>query len=453
MAKLIGGTRIYGTATVDTILYVNGTTAASSTNTGALQIAGGVGVGGAMYVGGPLYVNGVLADTGNTFTNISITGTNVTVSTTTGALTVTGGVGVGGSMFVGGVVTATTFIGALTGTASTASAAAIAYSLGNTSTTRVGYADTATNWLGGTVANASTFNNGIVLASSANNPLAINGNYTAVVPSLISATGGLIGNTQTTAIYALNYQHSIAPVSTTTIANYYGQLFLPTLQNTATYGTMYGAFARIDMGPGATSGTVTSWVGFYSETPSRNAAADVRFTNHYGFRAADPTSITATNVFGFYSSIASGTGKYSIYSAGTAQNRFAGNVGIAKDPTVALDVSGNVLISGITTVTNTTVSTTTATGALQVYGGVGIGGVINVGGTAGTTTSTFKSDLDVLSTTSATSTTTGALQVVGGAGIGGNIYTGGEIHMTSSTTSVFYMKYNTTAGSVDFIFG
>ena len=52
MAKLLSGTRIYGTATVDTQLFVSGTTESSSTITGALQIVGGLGVGRGAFFGG-----------------------------------------------------------------------------------------------------------------------------------------------------------------------------------------------------------------------------------------------------------------------------------------------------------------------------------------------------------------------------------------------------------------
>ena len=66
MAKLLGGTRIYGTAIIDTSLAINGTTTATSTTTGALTVAGGVGIGGSIhissstsvYVGGRQAVNG-----------------------------------------------------------------------------------------------------------------------------------------------------------------------------------------------------------------------------------------------------------------------------------------------------------------------------------------------------------------------------------------------------------
>ena len=142
---------------------ITNTTAATDQNTGAFQVDGGVGINGSLYAGN-IYDNGnrvvtttglggagvgsITAGTdtavsstsgaitiwsiatlqsitsrasGNTTDQIiSITNTSSVNSATTGALRVTGGVGIGGSVFVTGVVTATTFIGALTGTASKA---------------------------------------------------------------------------------------------------------------------------------------------------------------------------------------------------------------------------------------------------------------------------------------------------------------------------------------------
>jgi hypothetical protein len=116
-----GGARINGilTATTSTII---GTTVATSTQTGALQVAGGVGIGGKLYVGGLanstssyiVYINtstgelsygvnsggsgssGVTSPFSGIFT---ITNTATSVSTTTGALQVAGGVGVSGSLY------------------------------------------------------------------------------------------------------------------------------------------------------------------------------------------------------------------------------------------------------------------------------------------------------------------------------------------------------------------
>ena len=232
----------------------------------------------------------------------------------------------------------------IAGTDTAVSASTGAVTIWNTSTLQ-----TITN-RGAITTNQLTLNNGLILGSTAQNPILMNGNYTASTPGFITANGTLIGTTSSVNIYAFNYQHSLAPVSTTTIANYYGQLFLPTLSNTATYGSMYGSFARIDMAAAATSGTVGSWYGFSSETPTRNAGADVRFTNHYGFRAADPSSITATNVVGFLSQIASGTNRYNIYASGTAANYFNGNVGIGtSSPGVKLDITGDLRSTGFRT--------------------------------------------------------------------------------------------------------
>jgi hypothetical protein len=62
-------------------------------------------------------------------------------------------------------------------------------------------------------------------------------------------------------------------------------------------------------------------------------------TNQYGFNAT--SSLTgATNNYGFYGNIASGTGRWNFYAAGTADNYFAGNVGIGSNVITAnLDIN------------------------------------------------------------------------------------------------------------------
>lgn len=52
MAKLLSNTRVYGTATVDTQLLIRGFLNANSTSTGALQVSGGIGVSGGGFFGG-----------------------------------------------------------------------------------------------------------------------------------------------------------------------------------------------------------------------------------------------------------------------------------------------------------------------------------------------------------------------------------------------------------------
>jgi len=64
-------------------------------------------------------------------------------------------------------------------------------------------------------------------------------------------------------------------------------------------------------------------------------------TNQIGFNAE--SSLTgATNNFGFYGAIASGTNRWNTYMVGTADNYFAGNVGIGTTtPAAKLDVNGS----------------------------------------------------------------------------------------------------------------
>ena len=52
MAKLLSNTRVYGTATIDTLLYVNGANSSHSTATGSLRIIGGLGASGGAFFGG-----------------------------------------------------------------------------------------------------------------------------------------------------------------------------------------------------------------------------------------------------------------------------------------------------------------------------------------------------------------------------------------------------------------
>ena len=63
-------------------------------------------------------------------------------------------------------------------------------------------------------------------------------------------------------------------------------------------------------------------------------------TAQYGYYA-NSNLIGATNNYGFYSDIPSGTNRWNFYAAGTANNYFAGSVGInTTSPAVALDVYG-----------------------------------------------------------------------------------------------------------------
>ena len=82
MAKLLSNTRIYGTATVDTRLFINGGLGAHSTNSGVLQTLGGVGVWGGIFASGVVTATSFVGN---------ITGTASTATTSTQANNINGG--------------------------------------------------------------------------------------------------------------------------------------------------------------------------------------------------------------------------------------------------------------------------------------------------------------------------------------------------------------------------
>ena len=78
MALLKSGTRIYGNATIDTNLSIDGNTVSSNYQSGALVVAGGVGIGGNVFINGKLNAKDTLI-TGN----LTVTGVTTTVNSTT----------------------------------------------------------------------------------------------------------------------------------------------------------------------------------------------------------------------------------------------------------------------------------------------------------------------------------------------------------------------------------
>lgn len=88
-------------------------------------------------------------------------------------------------------------------------------------------------------------------------------------------------------------------------------------------------------------------------------------TSQFGF-FVESGMTGATNNFGFYGNLAASANRWNFYAGGTADNAFAGNVRIGSTtaPTVALDVTGAVLVSSTLGVTgHTTFEGVTSTGA------------------------------------------------------------------------------------------
>jgi hypothetical protein len=92
------------TGNVTSAFTVTNATSATSTQTGALIVAGGAGFGGTVYASS-FATTGVAGGTISGVSRMSISGLTTASSTLTGALTVTGGVGIGGSMYAGNVFT------------------------------------------------------------------------------------------------------------------------------------------------------------------------------------------------------------------------------------------------------------------------------------------------------------------------------------------------------------
>jgi hypothetical protein len=105
------------------------------------------------------------------------------------------------------------------------------------------------------------------------------------------------------------------------------------------------------LGTAASSFTLGNLQHFHAAQGTFGASSTV--TNQFGFLAA--SSLTgATNNYGFYGAIASGTNRYNLYMAGTADNYMAGSLGIGNVPLsgISLFVAGGQTTAAITTGTN-----------------------------------------------------------------------------------------------------
>ena len=95
-----------GNSTTNAIVISN-TSSSTSTNSGALTVVGGVGIGGDVRIGGQIFgANGqaINANSSGTTSTFFINNTTTSTSTNSGALTVAGGVGIGGDVRIGGQI-------------------------------------------------------------------------------------------------------------------------------------------------------------------------------------------------------------------------------------------------------------------------------------------------------------------------------------------------------------
>jgi len=94
------------------------------------------------------------------------------------------------------------------------------------------------------------------------------------------------------------------------------------------------------LGTQATAFTAARIVGYKAQQGTIGAGSTV--TNLIGFEA-DANLTGGTNNFGFYSNIALGASRWNFYANGTADNYFAGDIGVGDTtPDHKLDVAGNI---------------------------------------------------------------------------------------------------------------
>jgi hypothetical protein len=290
--------------------------------TGTLAVANG-GTGQTSYTDGQLLIGNT---TGNTLTKATLTaGTNITITNAAGAITIAAS---GGSGDVVGPSSATdnaiarfdTTTGKLIQN-SVVTVGDTGVVTGVTDFTATGSA-TATRFIpsGSTVAT-----NGMYLQAA--NTLGFSTNSTEAIR--IDSAGRVgIGPSGTTAGSTIFITKNITG---STVA-----------WNTYTAGTIQSDVtnqARMYVSSPSTAAsafTLSTLGGFTASQNTIGAGSTV--TTQYGFEAT--SSLTgATNNYGFYGNIASGTGRYNLYMAGTADNYMAGNLTIGPTLTTGVGVS------------------------------------------------------------------------------------------------------------------
>jgi hypothetical protein len=427
MAKLLTGTRIYGTGTVDTQLLVNGTEQANSTATGALEVVGGVGIGGSLFVGGIV-----------TATNlVRLTNTTEASTTNTGALTVAGGVGVGKDLRVGGTIYGTivgTVVGTITsatniangtvgqvpfqeapgitkffgpGTAGQLLVSAGASSTGPVYTTtssiyvrRSGIADDLSGGAAGSIpyqdgANSTTFlglgTAGFVMLAGVSAPVWVSTSTLVVGKAAQSDSILMSNNVADTAVNYLTFVSTTTGYTSLRGSAMSGIVYRPSTGDLGigTGNPLYKLHisestdkiaARIDR---STGGDVLQ---LYNQSGVTTTSTQLAFLH----RDSASSAIVASRILGYATSLAAGAVSggliFNVSNAGTMSEAVRidplGNFGLGNAaPAYRLDVTGGARITGITTITNATAAISVSSGALQVTGGAGIGGNLYVGGT------------------------------------------------------------------------
>jgi sugar lactone lactonase YvrE len=203
--------------------------------------------------------------------------------------------------------------------------------------------------------------------------LAATGRSSSTTGALLNLTGN--SNPSGSSGYLMNGQHSLTPQGD--LSAWYGLLFLPTIQTySGNISSMYNEFIRLDNGA-AGNANITNWYGSFVATPSFTVGSAPVINSWSGYTVQDPNNAVAnaTSAYGFRSSVNRGTNRWGAYFSGTANNYFAGNVGIGVTSAGnALDVSGNVYVTSGNILTTGSIS---ATGNITTAANVAASGIVS----------------------------------------------------------------------------
>ena len=456
MAKLLTGTRIYGTGTVDTQLFVSGTNSATSTTTGALQVVGGVGIGGNLHVGGTIF-GGIISGTASTATNsdniktvlststsvffpVFVDSNNATAgyeavysSSTFTIIPSSGNVGIGVATPTEKLHVAGNYV-LLKNTADTAAGAVLDSGSTLGQNTQILLRDRGSDkW---------------AIRKNSANDFDIYGSAAGTVALTIFSSTNFIGiGTPTPLSKFVVYGGTVNSTTYTSSEARIADGTLHLMKTSA--GGVFEALRAINND--VTAGTTVRLLAAATSDP---------FNNANGGKVFIDAVRTASNMDLIFSlNDASG-------AAAVERLRILGSGAIAFNGSTNYGVGGQILQSNgnaaPTWISTGSLAAANATTATHLAGGVagqipyqtapGVTSFVSTGTAGnvlvsnGSSAPTYNNTLTLTGTTAATSTTTGALQVVGGVGVGGDLFIRGDI-LTNDTT---FNLINANATTVNF---